>query len=171
MSVTARMEGQKFGRLTVISFAFNHRNSHWNCRCSCGKELIVPRPNLRTGHTRSCGCYNAEVTAGRNYKHGGAYRRLWRIWCSMRQRTREGRRNYEEVSVCDAWSDYDTFRNWALANGYEEHLTIDRWPDPSGNYEPSNCRWATYYQQRHNRRPTSKGLSAVQIAAAKLRES
>jgi hypothetical protein len=55
------------------------------------------------------------------------------------------------ISVCAAWQDYATFRSWALASGYDRHLTIDRYPNKHGNYEPGNCRWATYKQQNRNR--------------------
>jgi len=120
------MIGKTFGRLTVVSLDHTDKNSHWLCRCSCGNELVVPRPNLSTGHTKSCGCYNSEVTTQRNHRHGEAGTRLHYIWCSMRQRAREGRKYYEHVDVCDEWSDYAVFRDWALANGYRKHLTIDR---------------------------------------------
>lgn len=59
------------------------------------------------------------------------------------------------ITICDEWLDKDTgfleFYNWSLDNGYEEHLSIDRYPDNDGNYEPSNCRWATGKEQSNNR--------------------
>lgn len=56
------------------------------------------------------------------------------------------------ITVCQQWLEsFDCFKEWADANGYEEHLTIDRFPDKNGNYEPSNCRWATWKEQERNR--------------------
>jgi hypothetical protein len=55
------------------------------------------------------------------------------------------------VKVCEEWKDYIVFRDWALATGYRADLTIDRWPNKKGDYEPTNCRWATPLQQNRNR--------------------
>lgn len=90
------------------------------------------------------------------YKHGGKGERLYNIWCKIRKRCNSPadpafeRYGGRGISVCREWADYGAFREWALANGYAHNLTIDRFPDNRGNYEPSNCRWATYAEQNRN---------------------
>lgn len=59
------------------------------------------------------------------------------------------------ITVCEEWHNYETFRDWALANGYEEtkqgKCTLDR-IDTSKGYSPDNCRWVDMKTQQRNRR-------------------
>ena len=98
-----------------------------------------------------------------NYKHGMRHTRLYNIWRSMNQRCNNPNTiNFKRyggrgITVCDEWKDdFQAFYDWAMANGYSDELTIDRL-DPNGNYEPSNCRWATWEQQANNKRNSMKG--------------
>jgi hypothetical protein len=124
------------------------------CRCECGLTKPVPAGRLMSGGSTQCFKCNKPRP---NYKHGGKKSRLYRIWAGMQRRCRPSDRidskEYFDrgVRVCEEWSDFSKFRVWALENGYQDDLTIDRWPDKTGNYEPTNCRWATNGEQQRNK--------------------
>ncbi len=145
--------GNKYGRLTVISFAgVKKERTTWLCRCECGNEIIVDRNNLRTGHTQSCGCYKKQRMAEGNTTHGhflkGKQTRLYAIWAGIKRRCLNpnvktfkyyGARG---IKICDEWMEFEPFKDWSLAHGYADTLSIDR-INALGNYEPSNCQWIT----------------------------
>lgn len=91
----------------------------------------------------------------RNTIHGESGTKLNRKWKKMKERCYntncERYKNYggRGITVCEEWQGFIPFRDWALANGYEEGLSIDR-INNDGNYEPSNCRWVTMAEQNRN---------------------
>lgn len=156
--------GEKYGKLTIISYNIkkkNKKNIYFVfCECDCGKIIETQYYNLRTQTTKSCGCIqktNIYKAIKTNYIHGMSNTRLFNIWNDIKKRCyntkaksyiRYGGRN---IIVCEEWkNNFLTFYNWAITNGYQEHLTIDR-KDNNGNYEPSNCRWVNQQIQCNNK--------------------
>jgi hypothetical protein len=144
-------EHDKDGRLYLI------------CKCDCGNVKRMQYQHWKSGKIKSCGCMRLKLLHDAAYKPDSIYKeRLHNIWNGMKQRCCNPKtRNYylyggRGITVCEEWRDsYERFREWALSNGYADNLTIDR-VNPNGNYEPTNCRWATVKEQNNNKREPSE---------------
>lgn len=138
MGALKDLTGQKFGRWTVLKHVPHKRRLRWLCKCNCGTIKEVNQQSLLSKTSVSCGCYKTDTCT----KHGGSYTRLYRIWTSIKERCyRQKHMNYHNyggrgIKMCQEWlGSFETFRDWALTHGYQEHLTIDR-KDNDGNYTP-----------------------------------
>lgn len=156
----------RYGRLVALELdkektKTSNQGAYWLCMCDCGKEVSV-RGNTLGRNANSCGCLQKELnkTKPNRLTHGKSHSRLANIWYHMVGRCHnEKDYNYfrygaKGITVCEDWkADFLKFEEWAFSNGYNEGLSIDR-IDPTGNYEPSNCRWATFDTQANNKRKT-----------------
>lgn len=159
---------RKFGRLTIVG-DFYRRKSNSNSKierwyvkveCDCGVKKEAAYADLKDGSATSCGCYLLERLTEVKTTHGQRHHPLYQVWNNMKRRCYDkSNKSYcryggRGITVCDEWlSDFKPFYDWAISNGYQKGLTVDR-KNNNGNYHPLNCRFATPKMQARNTRQT-----------------
>jgi hypothetical protein len=145
--------GRKFGMLFVSSYKGKRQ---WECLCDCGNIVVKDGSRIRSGKTKSCGCLRKKGNGGATKIHGDHLTKLYALWRNFRYRCRTktskdfSRYGGRGATFCNEWDDYQTFKDWALKNGYEEGLTIER-IDTNGPYNPENCCFTTVAENNRNK--------------------
>jgi hypothetical protein len=168
--------GERFSRLTVLSqYVKNYESTCW-CVCDCGSEKEIPATHLLTGNTRSCGCLNREIVSeigkktgpenlhlavAASVKHGMCGTPEYNAWLAMNDRCTDSNNRWygrKGIKVCPEWQGPGGFERWYAHIGPKPEpkylYSQDRYPNPAGNYEPGNVRWATKAEQRNNQSKT-----------------
>jgi hypothetical protein len=153
------MTGQRIGRLLVLRRGKNRGTSAaWICLCNCGKIATVKGVCLRspTDPVQSCGCLRVDSIT----KHGKRKTPEWESWKHAKQRCyNQKQKHFKDyggrgIRMCEEWkNDFEAFLRYI--GPCPPGMTLDRYPNNDGHYEPGNVRWATNSQQQMNKRPRS----------------
>lgn len=164
------IEGQRFGRLVPIEITGTAPSGHkiWKCLCDCGSIFYATGNAMKRGNTLSCGCLRNYTTKVQSIKHGHMSGRkispTYRSWITMKTRCDNPNMKYyynyggRGISYCKRWKSFENFLE-DMGNR-PEGTSLDR-INNDGNYEASNCRWATRNEQNKNRRKSCAVDAAI----------
>jgi hypothetical protein len=165
------LTGERFGKLIVV--ARSGRSSkpvRWRCRCDCGEPLVVIGASLKSGRTKSCGCFKADrITHGASRRNSTSPE--YQCWTNIKQRCLNPNNDrYEDwggrgIRICERWA--NSFENFFADVGPRPSPahSLDR-KNNDGRYEPGNCRWATKSEQQLNQRNAWRRLVVASEYAA-----
>jgi len=168
--------GKKFSRLTVTAFVGRDSRKAilWFCSCDCGREVVCSGPRLKSGNTKSCGCLRAmsirKALTTHGHRSNGSATPEYNSWRGMMWRCRASSGKFwndygsRGIIVCERWQSFENFL--ADTGPRPPGKTLDR-KENDGNYEPSNCRWATVSEQNANQRRSKKRNPELALAAGK----
>lgn len=157
--------GETFNKWIVIGPGEKTKDGHktWLCECNCENHVqrYVREYDLISQKSKSCGCLQKEKVKEFKTKHGQCNSSLYNIWSEMKQRVKnEKNEHYRDyggrgIKICDSWLDFENFYKWAINNGYQKGLSIER-KNVNGNYCPENCEWIELKHQQRNKRTSNK---------------
>lgn len=169
-------KGMKFNRWEVLE-KYDKQDKSVLCKCECGTVKKIDAQNLKRNLTKSCGCYKEEQANNKDNHKWKGYSRIESIFNNMKSRCYNPNvpkyKSYGErgIKICDEWlNDSSTFLEWAINNGYEEHLTIER-IDVNKGYSPKNCRWANGLEQANNKQKTVRiNINGIEMTFREIHE-
>jgi hypothetical protein len=155
--------GQKFNMLTAVEFVDRGSSDQyfWKFVCDCGNFVTVKKSVVFRGVTKSCGCIRKIKALESIKKHGMTNAKIYKTWSSMIQRCKNEKNPFYHryggrgITVCESWLKFENF--YKDMGDRPFGFTLDR-IDNNGNYEPTNCRWATGTEQGLNKEKTVKVL-------------
>lgn len=154
--------------IEILNSEKGHRMGLFLCPY-CGNKVKCRISSINSGHQKRCIECKYKYISSKKIKHNLSRTKIYKVWAAMINRCYNIQsQNYSlygnrGISVCDEWkNDFKSFYDWAMKNGYDNCLTIDR-INNDGNYEPSNCRFISSSENSRNRRQSKLSIEKVSL--------